>query len=320
MFQYRNIPSKYINQLAKIHKIKYTGRSDEEIINDLVQAGQREKLLYLNEQFKFADRFLNLCKTESNFPEKSKTPEKFLETLIAEGHINRNNINTEWEPSLNPSIQICAVKHEGATVYLKLVEEKVTLRKNGYSKIPLSYAHFTPVAIHFGSEELIEVRCPYKEVKKYCEYIMKIMGFALPYKYFTVPKLTKENAKKLCSLLSAGVSSTHILLPTSVGSMRLNGKKGVNLDADNTFKLITNAIEKLGIPTNDTSDETCFFSFQDPVTSIVIEAKFEVNIKKNYFKFTTEVPQIVVDHVLDALVMINESDNQGEQQVATGLD
>ncbi|ARA99112.1 hypothetical protein [Geobacillus thermodenitrificans] len=317
MFEYRNIPKKYINQLAKIHKIKYLGRTEEEVIGDLIQAGHKEKLLYLNEQFKFSSLHMTICQPESNFPDKSNTPEKFLETLVNEGHITQKGINNEWEPPLRPAIQICAVKHDGAAVYLKLVEEKLTLRKRGYTKVPESYASFTSVVIHFGEEELIQLRCPFRDVKKYADYVMNLMGFAKPYKYFTVPKLTRENAKQLCALLSAGVASKHIALPTSVGSIRFNGKKGVNLDTDHTYQRITSAFEKLGLPTDHTMDETCFFSFTDQKTSIVVEAIFEVNIQKGYFKFTTAVPEAVIDHVLDALVAINGSGRQ-QQMAAAG--
>lgn len=85
MFEYRNIPKKYINQLAKIHKIKYLGRTEEEVIGDLIQAGHKEKLLYLNEQFKFSSLHMTICQPESNFPDKSNTPEKFWKLLLMKG-------------------------------------------------------------------------------------------------------------------------------------------------------------------------------------------------------------------------------------------
>lgn len=293
-----------MNQFSKVSKVKYVGRTAEEIVEDLIELDKAEDLDYLNEQFKFPSSYLSICKPESNFPDKSKTPEKFLKTLIEEKVITRQNINNEWQPSLG-SPKICAIKHEGSSVYIKLVEERQSSRKSGYGTIKSSYAHFTSLVLHFGDEELIELRCAIRDLKKYTEFTMKLMGFASPYKSHTVPKLTKDIAKKLCALLSAGVASTQIALPSTVGSMKFNGKKGVNLIRDNAFSMIKGAIEGLGFPTDDTMDENCFCSYTDPRTSIVIDVKFEVNIKSSYFKFTSNVPEFVVDHVMDTLVMVN---------------
>lgn len=305
MAKYENIPKKYLNQLAKLNKVVYRGKFAEEIEENLISLGKEENLVYLNEQFKFPASYLSICKPESNFPDKSNTPEKFISTLIAEGIITRTQVNAEWQPSYTPQIKICAIKHEGQSVYIKLVEERFNARKTGYGTVPSSYAHLTSLVLHFGEEELIELRCSAREVKKYAEYIMKLMGFATPYKWFLVPKLTKQAAKDLCNMLSAGTASTHIALPSTVGSLKFNGKKGINLNIDQTYKSITTAIEQLGIPTDDTMEENCFYAFTDPITNIVIEVTFEVNIKSSYFKFTSAVPEVVVDHVLDTLVIVN---------------
>ncbi|MGE7021976.1 hypothetical protein [Solibacillus cecembensis] len=308
MAKYENIPKKYLNQFAKLNKVVYRGKFQEEIEEMLIENGKEAELVYLNEQFKFPANYISICKAESNFPDKSKTPEKFIDTLITEGVILSSQVNAEWQPTYTPEVKICAIKHEGNSIYIKLVEERFNSRRNGYGTIPSSYAHLTSLVIHFGEEELIELRCSAREAKKYSEYVMKLMGFATPYKWFLVPKLTKQAARQLCSLLSAGIASTHIALPSTVGSLKFNGKKGINLDIDNTFKSITTAIEGLGLPTNDTMDENCFYSYTDPKTNIVIEVTFEVNIKASYFKFTSAVPEIVVDHVLDTLVIVNNDD------------
>lgn len=305
MAKYVNIPKKYLNQFAKLNNVAYTGKSQEEIEDNLIENGKEAELVYLNEQFKFPTNYLSICQVESNFPDKSKTPEKFINTLITEGVILNSQVNTEWQPSLTSQIKICAIRHEGSSVYIKLVEERVSTRKSGYNSISTPYAFLTSMVIHFGPEELIELRCAPRDAKKYIEYIMKLMGFATPYNFFMVPKLTRSAAEQLCSLLSAGVASKQISLPSTVGSLKFNAKKSINLDNDKEFKSITTAIEGLGLPTDDTMDILCFYSYTDQKTNIVIEVKFEINIKSSYFKFTSAVPEVVVDHVLDTLVIVN---------------
>ncbi|WP_432355339.1 hypothetical protein [Sporosarcina sp. A2] len=315
MLDISGIPVKYLNQFAKASGVKYRGREQDQVLEELVGQGKEEDLKYLIEQFKFPASYLSILKPESNFPDISKTPELFIDKLVQERIINRSNVNTEWQPSYNPSIKLCAIKHEGSSIYIKLVEERFSSKKVGYSKSKSSYAYFTSLVLHFGTEELIELRCSMLDAKKYADFIMNLMGFA-SYKWIAVPKLTKEAAKTLCSHLSAGVASTHIALPTTVGSVKFNGKKGVNLKRDNTFELITAKIKELGLPTDDTMDENCFYSYTDTRTGVVIEVKFEVNIKMSYFKFTSIVPEGVVDHVLDTLVLVNN----GEGLISTETD
>lgn len=304
MSNYPNVPKLYINQLAKANKVVFSGKDREVVIDGLIEKNQ-EKLNYLNEQFKFTSPYMTICKPESNFPDKSKTPELFISTLIKENLITKENINTQWQPELDSNIKICAIKQDGSAVYLKFVERKSFMRRSGYGTIPDFYASFRSVVIHFGQDEIIQLRCPSTEVKKYSEHVMKIMGFATPFKWFPVPKLTKDNAVELCTILSAGVASRHIAMPSTVGSLKFNGKKGVNLSNDKTFHTINKAIQDIGLPTDQTMDETCFFSYVDNVTGITIEATFEVNIQSGYFKFTKQVPEVVFDHVLEALVKVN---------------
>ncbi|MER2113113.1 MAG: hypothetical protein ABS960_10515 [Solibacillus isronensis] len=314
MSNYNNIPRTYLNQLAKANKVVFTGRKQDEVIDGLLEKNQLNNLIYLNEQFKYSSTHMTLSKPESNFPDKSNTPESFLSTLVKEKHITKGHINKEWEPLLSPGIKICAVKHDGASVYLKFVEEVFYQKRKGYGTVTDSYASFTSAVIHFGPEEIIQVRCTASEVDKYTHHVMGLMGFAKPYKSFTVPKLTKENAVELCKILSAGVASRHISIPSNIGSLRFNGKKGINIAADQTYHQLTKAIEGIGLPTDQTMDETCFFTYTDQKTQVTVEAKFEVNIQAGYFKFTKTVPEFVFDHVLDALVRVNNGtiDSQGE--------
>jgi hypothetical protein len=315
---FNNIPRIYINQLAKANKVVYSGRETKEVVEGLVGKNQLNKLVYLNEQFKYTSPYMTLCKPESNFPDKSKTPELFLSTLMEEKIIKKENINKEWEPLLSPGIKICAIKHDGSSIYLKFVEEKFYKKRRGYGTIVDSYASFTSAVIHFDEDEIIQIRCASTELNKYCEHIMNLMGFAKPYKWFTVPKLTKENAVELCKILSAGVASRHIAIPSNVGSMKFHGKKGINLANDQTFHSINRAIEGLGLPTDHTMDETCFFTYTDEKTKIVVEATFEVNIQAGYFKFTKTVPEVVFEHVLEALVKVNNGSINN--QIATTVE
>ncbi|MCY8486028.1 hypothetical protein MOC97_11150 [Bacillus atrophaeus] len=318
MIKYTNIIKrrKHLNQLAKNNKITSYGRSEEDIIQDLIEEGHEEKLDYLDEQFKFSSANLTLCELEEAWPENIDSPEKLLSYLVKNRYVNPNNIDTEWQPPLKQTLQLCAIKHEGSAVYLKFVEEKLTVRKSGYSSSVSSYAQFTSVVLIFGEKPLIQMRCPFRDIKKYIEFTMDFIGYKNPCRYFTVPKLTRDNAVRMCELLSAGVSSRHISLPTNVGSVQFNGKKGIDLSNDGTFDKITNAIKGLGLPTDHTMEEKCIFEYTDPKTSIKLETIFEVNFQKGYFKFTKEVPETIVDHVLDILILVDMEDRKKMNQEA----
>lgn len=183
-----------------------------------------------------------------------------------------------------------------------------------------TYAQFTSVVLNFGEKPRIQMRCAFNDVKKYIEFVMTFIGYQKPCGYLTVPKLTRENAVKICNHLSAGVASRHILLPTTVGSVQFNGKKGTDLSNDGTFNRITNAIKDLGLPTDHTMEEKCTFKYTDPKTSIELVTNFEVNFDKGYFKFTKEVPEAIVDHVLDILVRVYMEDRVSNYEAAIALE
>ncbi|EWG12708.1 hypothetical protein [Cytobacillus firmus] len=301
---YLNIPSKYIKKLAKANKVLHSGREINDVISDLIEQGHKEKLEYLENQFRFTSSNLSIFKPDSNFPTKSATAEKFIETLISERVVEQNKINTEWQPALSEHIKLCSVAVDGSDVYLKMVERKSSVRKTGWRKEPDYYAYVTSAVIHF-SDKVIELRCAYSDRKKYAGFIMKLMGFPEPYKWTYTTIVTKEEAKQMCDILSAGLSSTQIAIPSTVGSMRFNGKKNINLRNDDTFSKIKNAITQVvGLPTDDTMDETCFFKFEDSVTEIEIDVAFEVNLKNGGFKFTKEVTEKVYEHVLEAYIYV----------------
>ncbi|WP_259425335.1 hypothetical protein [Bacillus velezensis] len=312
MQKYLNIVEKstILNQFAKTKKVKFFNRDAVEIIDELSAKGYRDDLRYLDEQFKFSSKHLTLCELEDPFPETSNTPEKLLKFLVGKRGLRTNQIDTEWEPDLRPKLQLCAIKHEGSAVYLKFVEEKSSTRKKGYGSMKVSYAHFISIVVIFADKPLLQMRCAFKDIVKYRKQVLEFIGYSKDCNHFTVPKLTKENAKRMCDHLSAGVSSSHIALPTSVGSIQFNGKRGVDLNSDKTFNIITTAINELGYPTDHKMDEKCIFKYTDPRTSVEIETTFEVNYGKGYFKFAKEVPETVVDHVLDVLVKVDMEDKK----------
>lgn len=308
MEKYTNISDRVLSDFASNVKVATRGREREEILSDLLSAGHEKKLQYLDRQFRFSGTAsgLTICKPEVPFPEIASTAEMFVEKLISERHINRNMLGKEWEPELRPEIQICGIEKDGADVYLKLVEEKSTTQKQGYGSRPSTYAHFSAVVIHFGDgkDQVIEVRCAHTYRKAYVEYVMKLLGFGQPYKWHSLTTPTREEAKEIASLLSAGLTSTHLAIPSTVGSLKFNGSKGVDLRNDKTFGEIVTAINKLGLPTDDTMEETGAFTFEDPETRIKIKVTFEINLKTGSFKFTKGVTEKVIETVLDAFIKV----------------
>ncbi|MED4181536.1 hypothetical protein [Priestia megaterium] len=303
MEKYQNIPVKYIKQIAKNLKIKTSKKESQEIIQEIIKSNCQKHLDHLNGQFRYKGNNLTICKPSNSFPEKSGTAERFMKSLIKEKHVVNGQIGTEWQPSLKPQIQICSVEQDGSDVYIKLVEEKKSSRKQGYSNIISTYAHYTAIVLHFA-DQVIELRCAYSDRKKYADYIMKIMGFGQPYDWTPLTVVTKEEAKEICDILSAGLSSTHIAIPSTVGSLVFNGKKGINLRDDRAFVAIKNAIEGIGLSTDDTLDETCFYIYKDDPTGVEIEVSFEVNLKNGGFKFKTDVPEKVVEQVIEAFIYV----------------
>ncbi|WP_199770747.1 hypothetical protein [Brevibacillus laterosporus] len=315
---YSNISEKHIRELAKINKISYRGKEIDDITKELIQNDHGNKLEYLNRQFRYAGTAvgLTICKPEANFPDKSKTADLFIRKLITERHITINQLGTEWQPQLSPEIQICSIEQDDNDVYLKLVEQKSTTRKSGYSTIPSTYAHFTSAVVHF-SDGVIEVRCAYTYRKSYVEYLMRLLGFAEPFKWHSLTTPTKEEAREISEMLSAGLCSTHVQIPTpSVGSLMFNAQKGIDLRDDETFIRMVSAIGELGIPTDDTVEETCNFDFEDPKTKIKISVTFVMDIRNGIFKFKKGVTEAVIETVMDAFILVCHIRRQSQQEVA----
>lgn len=309
-----HIPTKYINKLAKANSIKYFGRDLNEVIEDIKEE-HSYKLEYLEDIFQFSSKYITLLSPESNFPDKSSTPELFLRTLIEEEEITINQVNKSWQPQLSKKIKICAVKHVGSTVYIKFVIGKDSIKKNQWNKEKVLTPYIIPIAVDFQNR-YIEIRCAKTELDKYKNHIMKIMGFVSPYKANHVPILTKKTAEALCRLLSAGITSSHIALPSTVGSVRFNGVRGVDLNKDETLSKIKKAFEKIGLPTNDTMDQEAVFTFKDPIVDIEFDIFMHVDILAGYFKFKEDVNESVLDHVKEALIRVTEQEADDENQTS----
>ncbi|WP_456280105.1 hypothetical protein M1D98_06255 [Bacillus sp. K7] len=309
--KYGSVPVTSIRKLAMKNNIKHRGRDIKDVINELIENGHEKKLDYLQEQYTFAGTNLTLIKTEDDFPVSCRTSDDFLNKLIKEGHIRKEQIDHQWEPRLSPEIQICAIKKRDNDVYLKLVIEKTTTRKKGYTSIEEGYASYTTVVIHFN-DQVIELRCAFTDRNKFAEHLIKLMGFGEPYdKWFSLTKTTKVEAVKISNMLSAGLVSTQINIPSSVGALRIIGKKQIDLRVDKTYSKLKEVIaEHANLPVDDIFDEVCEFTITDPVAEIEIPASFEIKLKKEGFKFKNTVPDIVYEQVIEAFIRVNYLDKE----------
>lgn len=313
MVDYSNIPAVYIKNLATANGIKHRGREIGDVVTDLLNAGKSKELVFLNRNFKYTGSNLTILKPENSFPEESNTPEKFIDLLVAKKLINKAHVGKEWRPQLKPELQICAIDQDESDVYLKLVEEKKSLKRQGYDTVITPYASYKSIVLHFA-DNLIEVRTAFNENEKYVKYVMELMNYGSNKGYIPATIFTKIQAQNISMKLSAGLSSTQIAIPSTVGSMVFNGKKDIDLRSDKAFSQIKEAIEKLSLPTNDTMVETCFFTFTCPVTGLEYKTTFEMDLKKKNFKFMNVVPQNVVDFVLDAFIEVCYSSEKKESK------
>lgn len=319
---YSNVADKYINKLARQNGIKSRGRDRVDVIEDLLQQGHKGKLDHLASNFQYVGKYLTLCKTEQPFPDIANTAQKFLRKLVDERRINESQIDNEWRPTLSLDIQLCAARRDGGTVYLKLVEGKKTTipSPDGYGSRPSIYPKFTVIIVHFNNEDpIIELRCATSEQEKYMNFAMELIGFGKPYKWHKTPKLTKEIVSKLYEVLRAGVAARHISIPTGLGGIQMYGQKGVDLDHDDTYTAVIDAFTKLNIPTDDTMDETCYFSYSDPVSGLEYEASVCIDIRNSFFTFNSRVPDFIVKHVMEGIwAVIIELERNSITQAAAG--
>lgn len=308
MSSYDNIPETFIRSFAHRVEVKTRGREIEEILSECIEKGHTDELQHLANQFQFAGAKtgLTICKPDSEFPEKSVTADKFIQTLISEKYISLEKMGQEWQPELRPEIQICSIVQDGSDVFIKLVEGKQTTHRNGYGKRPGYYAHFTSVVIHFG-DQVIEVRCAHSYRQTYVEYIMRLLGYAEPYKWHSWTTVTKEEAKMISALLSADLVSTEISLPSTVGSIRFTADRSqnrVDLRNDETYSKIVAAIKDLDIPADDTNDECGEFVYREPVSGLEMPVSFEINIKQGGFKFLKPVTEGIINTVIEAFIQV----------------
>ncbi|KAF1086168.1 hypothetical protein SPSYN_00909 [Sporotomaculum syntrophicum] len=305
-----HIPKRILGSLCKQKKIKFRGEPLDKLINELEKAGLTDTLQYFDKEFRFAEgtKALTMCKPERIFPNSSANAEKFIEKLIQEKKILREQVGTFWEPEYTSEIKLCGIIQDGADVFIRMVEEKYTNRKRGWKSAREPYAYVTSAVIHF-SEQLVELRCSYYVRHHYLEFIMDLLGFPNKMQkeeWAWLTSVTKEEAKRISELLSAKLSSSHIAIPSTVGSMRLEGIKDVDLREDKTFNEILNLINsQLKLSTDDTLDETCTLKFTDPVGQVDFDVVFEINILSGGFKFVSGlVSEKVIDQILDAFIIV----------------
>jgi len=305
-----HIPKRILDSLAKEKKIVYSGKPIDKVIEELEKAGFTDTLEYLEQEFRFAEstRALTICKPERSFPESANTAEKFIDKLIKEKKINPEQVGTLWERRLGQSIKLCGIIQDGADVFIRMVEQKIANRKRGWKPVREPYAFISSAVIHF-SDQVVELRCGYNVRNHYLGFIKDLLGFPDDMKseeWTWLTSVTKEEAKRISELLSANLSSSHIAIPSTVGSLRFNGIKGIDLREDKVFKDIKHLIQTvLKLPTDETLDETCTLTFTDDVSKIVFFIVFEINILSGGFKFLQgTVSEKVIDIILEAFIKV----------------
>ncbi|WP_309479206.1 hypothetical protein [Brevibacillus agri] len=319
MAHYDNIPDTFVRKLATKLKVKTRGRDLEDIIAD-IEKEEKEKIQYLESQFQFtggSSMGFTICEPEYRFPDKSKTPKLFLESLIKETYIKASNVNREWRPTLREEIQICAVKHDGNDVYLKLVRGIPRSHVDGYATRTSLKAQFVNIVIHF-SDQIIELRCNASERDIFAEYVLKLLGYGMPAKWHSWTTINNEQAKKISAHLKADLISTELDIKTTVGSMRFNATRStrVNLRSDKAMQAILNKIKELNLPIDDANDEICEYEYTDVTTGIKIPVVFEMNIKQQSFKFKKPVTEGVIAEVLDAIIKVSFAEQLTQRQMA----
>ncbi|GAB6174495.1 hypothetical protein JCM15765_39730 [Paradesulfitobacterium aromaticivorans] len=189
-----------------------------------------------------------------------------------------------------------------------MVEEKIGTRKRGWRNVKEPYAHIASAVVHF-SDRVVELRCGYPERHHYLSFIKDLLGFPANMKneeWAWLTSVTKEEAKRISELLSANLSSSHIAIPSTVGSVRFNGIKDVDLREDKVFNEILRLINsQLSLSTDETLDETCTIKFTDPISKIDFHVVFEINILSGGFKFLSgSVSEKVIEHILEAFIKV----------------
>lgn len=301
---YNKIPDTYIRKLAKTKGLPVRGIEIRTMISELTKKGHVKALEYLENQFRFAEgtTSLTICRPDEQFPTKSNTPEKFVQTLLKEKWITEEQVNSEWQPKLKDSIQLCGLYLDGNDVYVKMVVAQEQNRRVDYDTEVFRYAKYAAAIIHFASG-VIEIRCGFSERDDYTKFLMKAMGFG-PKKWHSLTRVTKKEAQAISAMLKGGLASEQIAIQSNVGSLRFNAKRNVDLQNDPAYQILKSAIEAAGYSTDDTMDETFNFDFLDPQTGILVPISIVINLKKGGLRFKGAVTQAAIEHVLEAFVNV----------------
>ncbi|MBA3925541.1 hypothetical protein [Listeria rustica] len=309
--EYIYLETPIINRFASLHGVKPGQKPREDVIEEIRKIGKEEELQFLNQQYQFSSKHISLWKFPDGFPNNLRTAQQFIDSLVKRDIIMAESINTAWEPPLLNRPQICAIKMVAENVYMTIVEKNSRKVKEAYGSTSLESAKFTSLVIHFGTDQLIQHRCAFSYTKKYTTFIKDLMLLPSEAEPYTFPKTTKKTAMRICELVSAGVISRDIDTPSSIGSITLNGTEGIDLNSDEECKRITEALNEMGLPTDNNNSETCIFNFTEPITSFAVKTKFEINYKRGFYKFSKEMPEFIFDYFWEALT-IAEREEQAE--------
>lgn len=302
--EYEYLTNEMINRFASQNTVKFRARCRDEIIAELHSKNLKKELIFLNEQYQFASKHISLWKFEDDFPDNMKTAKQFTDSLIKRKIISEQQINTEWQPPLSSSPQICAIKVLNENVSIKVVEKNTKTVKSDYSSEDIISARRTSFVLHFTPDnQLVQLRCAFGFAKKFLNYIKELMLISPTMNYYTFPLITKKSAKRICDILSAGVVSRDIDIPSNIGSIRFNANKGVDLNQDKDYKKMTDLLNQNGYPTDSNNSENCFFIYNDPTNHVSIETRFEVDYKKGHYDFSKRMPEFIFDHFWEALLL-----------------
>lgn len=308
LMEYIYLETPIINRFAKLHGVTTGRKTREDVIEEIHKIGKEKELEFLNKQYQFSSKHISLWKFPDGFPDKLRTAQQFIDSLVERGIIGKDDIDTAWEPPLLNRPQICAINMVGENVFITVVEKNSRKVKEAYGLKSLESAKLTSLVIHFGTDQLIQHRCAFSYTKKYTSFIKDLMLLSSDIEPYTFPKTTKRTAKRICELVSAGVISRDIDTPSSIGSITLNSAEGTDLNSNEECKRVTDALNEAGLPTDNNNSETCMFISEDPTTGFSIKTKFHINYKRGFYKFDKEMPEFIFDYFWEALTLAEQEE------------
>ncbi|GBF71945.1 hypothetical protein PA598K_00173 [Paenibacillus sp. 598K] len=307
---YFSIPESMVRKLAKLKGIKSYGKSIEEIVSALLEAGYNKELEHLRKQFAFTKNIggFTIDKIKSRFPEAINSPEKFVRLLIERELIPPDALEKiNWRIRYDDNIRICGILIDGQSVFINTVQRRTANRKNGWDEIIVDeYAYIVPFAIHFSSEA-IEYRCSPGQLKKFEPFVKDLLLIQNEITKDRITHVTKSEAEEIKDMMKATYSSEQVDFPSSVGSIKFNSAKGtIDLANDQTLIEIKKKLKEINLPSDDTAYVVCHIEkFTDSVSGLEFSVTFEINVKTGEFKFLTKVvTQLVIDNIFEALIKV----------------